>query len=180
MIGIIKQWLGIQRDWRDLRVLPKEIIPKRRLDKMEKTVVDDLKKIQDEEVTQHHLPSSAKPQALFYYHKYIDAKFNKWNFDIDRLFSDKQNIIDEMYAQGLGELNIELVNYQKQIKELKEAEQRMCRKLMMVDPEAESSLELSETYNDADELVRQILSLPHELNWKKLITDGVKNDEAKA
>lgn len=178
MIDLLKKILHLDRDWRNLNALPKEVLSNRKLNQMEKKVVRELKKIQDQEIDKHHLPHSAKPQALYYYHKYIDAKFSKRNFDVDTLFNQKQSIIDQKYAEGLGELHDEITGYRELIAEIREAEKRMHRRMSVLDPDSSLDTNNDGTYDDSDDLLDQIQALPREINWKNLQTE-IKNETRK-
>lgn len=166
MIEYFKKLLS--NDWRNLKALPKEVLSNRKLSKMERKVVKELKKIQSQEVEKHRLPHSAKPQALYYYHKYIDAKFNKRDFDVDTLFNQKQNVIDQKYAEGLGDLYNEITGYRELIEEIREAENRMRRRMKILDPESTLDTEINGTYDDSEDLLDQVQALPREIGWKKL------------
>ncbi len=168
MIDFIRKLLHLEIDWRNLNALPKEVLSDRALNRMERKVVKELKKIQDQEIDKNHLPHSAKPQALYYYHKYIDAKFSKRNFDVDTLFSQKQGIIDQKYAEGLGELHNEITGYRELIEEIREAEKRMRRRMNILDPESNLDVEANGTYDDSAELLDQVQALPRELRWRNL------------
>lgn len=156
------------KSWRNLDALPSEVFSKAELDNMQKEVVDEINEIQKLAIRESGESHSAKPQALFHYHKYIDAKFSKNDFDVDTVFSKKQNIIDQNYAQGLGEVSAELTGYQGLIDQLREVEQRLRRSTNALDPEAALQLDAPGSYDDAAELLEQFRDLPRDLNWKKL------------
>ena len=155
----------ISDDWRDLDALPKEIVSKKELDNLQKEVVDELENLQSDTVQQMSEKPTAKPQTLYYYHKYIDAKFNKGDFDIDTYFCQKQNIIDSKYAEGLGDVESEFTGYKELLDEIKEVDQRLRQKINKLDPNSKIDLEAVGTYDDSAKLLEQINALPREINW---------------
>lgn len=155
-------------NWRDLNALPREIVSKKELDKLQKEVVEELAHLQNDTTKQIEEHPTAKPQTLYYYHKYIDAKFNKGDFDIDTYFTQKQNIIDQKYAEGLGDIKSEFTGYKELIDEIREVDQRLRRKINKLDPTSNIDLEAIGTYDDSIELLRQINELPEEINWNNL------------
>ncbi len=158
----------MQNDWRDLDTLPEEVVSKKELDALQNEVIAELEYIQASAKKQEYGGLSAEPQALFYYHKYIDSKFNKSDFDIETYFSHKQNIVDKKYAEGLGDLNQEFTGYIQLLEEVREYEQRFRRKTNKLDPESKMDLETSAVYNDSLKLLEQIKELPSEINWGEL------------
>ena len=154
-------------DWRDLEALPEEVVSKKELDLLQKEVIIELEHVQASAKKSGDGELTAEPQALFYYHKYIDAKFNKNDFDVETYFARKQNIIDRKYAEGLGELNQEFTGYKELLEEISEYEQRFRRKTNELDPESKMDLEAPGTYDDSAKLLEQIKLLPNEINWEK-------------
>ena len=112
--------------------------------------------------------SSAQPQTLFYYHKYIDAKFSKSDFDVDAYFIKKQNIIDKKYAKGLGDLKAEFTGYKELLNQIHEVDQRLRRKINKLDPRSNLDLNAPDTYDDSAKLLAEIEQLPEEINWNNL------------
>lgn len=155
-------------DWRNLSALPSEIVSKEELDALQKEVVSELEQVQKTVTDQTGEQAVAKPQTLFYYHKYIDAKFNKGNFNIDTYFAHKQNVIDHKYAEGLGDIKAQFTGYQELINEINEVDQRLRRKIKHLDPASNVSFEEASTYDDAAEILAQINQLPEEINWDNL------------
>lgn len=152
-------------DWRDLNSLPKEAVSKKELDALQKEVVEELRQLQDEAISEAGETSTAKPQTLYYYHKYIDAKFNKEDFDIDTYFTKKQNIIDQKYAEGLGDVKSEFTGYKELLVEIREVDQRLRRKINKLDPSSNIDLESIGTYDDSEMLLEQINELSAGINW---------------
>lgn len=152
-------------DWRDISALPKDVVSKEELDALQKEVIDELETLQDEANTQTGI---AKPQTLFYYHKYIDAKFNKKDFDIDTYYMKKQNIIDQKYADGIGDIKYECTGYKELIDEIKEVDQRLRRKINKLDPTSCVDEEAIPTYDDSEILYAQLLALGEDIDWEKL------------
>ena len=155
-------------EWRDLDTLPKEVISKAELDRLQKEVIDELEKLQTETVIKSDAVSSAQPQTLFYYHKYIDAKFSKSDFDVDAYFIKKQNIIDKKYAKGLGDLKAEFTGYKELLNQIHEVDQRLRRKINKLDPRSNLDLNAPDTYDDSAKLLAEIEQLPEEINWNNL------------
>lgn len=154
-------------DWRDLDALPKEVISKKELDELQEEVIMELDRLQRDTVAQMNDSPTAKPQTLFYYHKYIDAKFNKSDFDVDTYFSKKQNIVDQKYAEGLGDIRSEFTGYKELLNEIHEVDQRLRRKINKLDPTSSIDLEAIGTYDDSALLLEQINELPEELDWSR-------------
>lgn len=152
-------------DWRDLNSLPIEAVSKKELDALQKEVVEELRQLQEDAVRESGETSSAKPQTLYYYHKYIDAKFNKEDFDIDTYFTQKQNIIDQKYAEGLGDIKSEFTGYKELLIEVREVDQRLRRKINKLDPSSNIDLEAIGTYDDSEKLFTQINEISAGINW---------------
>ncbi len=152
-------------DWRDLDALPKEIVSEKELDAMQDEVVKKLTNLEQDTIKQAGDIPTAKPQALFYCHKYIDAKFNKEYFDIDTYFSRKQNIVDQKYAEGLGDIKAEFTGYRELIEEIKEVDWRLRKKINKLDPSSNVNLDVAGTYDDSEALLEQINELPAGINW---------------
>lgn len=150
-----------EKTWRDLDALPDEVLSKQELDGLQHEVIQELKHLQAEAGDS----KTAKPQALFYIHKYIDSKFDKNDFDVNTYYSKKQNIIDRNYAAGLGELNSEITGYRELLDEIKEVEQRMRRKINILDTEANLDPTQTGSYDDSAELLKQVQALPTSIQW---------------
>ncbi len=151
-------------DWRRLDALPQEIITEHELNQMQDKVTHELSMIQkesEERISSHH---DHKPQALFYFHKYIDSKFNKSNAAINAFFYRKQNIIDQKYAEGLGEVKAEIIEYNQKLAQVHEAELRLQQKLSLIDPTQEINLQPNHKYDDS-KLIQEAEELPTHLNW---------------
>lgn len=151
-------------DWREISALPKDVVSKKELDALQEEVVDELESLQSGENNQ----GIAKPQTLFYFHKYIDAKFNKNDFDIDTYFTKKQNIVDQKYAEGIGDVKAEFTGYKELIDEIKEVDRRLRKKVNKLDPTSRVDEEALPTYDDSELLQKQILELPEDIEWVKL------------
>lgn len=151
-------------DWREVSALPKDVVSKKELDTLQKEVVGELESLQNEENAQ----GIAKPQTLFYFHKYIDAKFNKSDFDIDTYFAKKQNIVDQKYAEGIGDLKAEFTGYKELIDEIKEVDRRLRKKVNKLDPTSRVDEDALPTYDDSELLQKQISELPEDIEWIKL------------
>lgn len=164
--------LGIRKkdknDWRNTDLLPQEVLTKKELDDLQKEVLDELDKLQVSTIERFGATDSDKPQTLFYYHKYIDSKFNKNEFDIETFYAKKQDIIDKKYAEGLGDVNAEFTGYKELIEEIKEVDQRLRRKTNKLDPESNIDIDLKCLYDDSDRIEEQIRNFSNEIDWAKL------------
>ena len=157
----------VDADWRNLNALPREVVSKKELDSLQKEVINELEALQRETVAQIGDRATAKPQTLYYYHKYIDAKFNKGDFDVDTYFTQKQNIVDQKYAEGLGDIRAEFTGYKELLDEIREADQRLRRKINKLDPSSDIGLDSVGTYDDSVRLLEVINELPEEINWNE-------------
>ena len=102
-------------------------------------------------------------QALFYIHKYIDAKFDKKDFDVDTAYAKKQSVIDELYAEGISDIYSSFTGYKGLVDEITAARENLERIAKNLDMEnAEVS---SKEYDDTEEMLREIEALPTSLNW---------------
>lgn len=157
-----------KNDWRNTDLLPQEVLTKKELDDLQKEVLDELDKLQVSTIERFGATDSDKPQTLFYYHKYIDSKFNKNEFDVETFYAKKQDIIDKKYAEGLGDVNAEFTGYKELIEEIKEVDQRLRRKTNKLDPESNIDIDLKCLYDDSDRIEEQIKNFSNEIDWAKL------------
>ena len=155
-----------EHDWRNFDTLPSKVITKSELDQLQKEVVDEIENTLDGAIAKSDTSNDVKPQALFYCHKYIDSKFNKNDFDIDSYYHAKQNLIDQMYAEGLGEVEAELNEYSSLIERTRAVEQRMRRKENVLDPESALDETESTICDDTEKLYAEVANLPHILDWQ--------------
>lgn len=164
--------LGIRKvdknDWRNTDLLPQEVLTKTELDNLQKEVLDELNSLQVSTIERFGATDTDKPQTLFYYHKYIDSKFNKNEFDVDTFYAKKQDIIDKKYAEGLGDVNAEFTGYKELIEEIKEVDQRLRRKTNKLDPESNIDIDLKCLYDDSDRIEEQIKKFTNEIDWANL------------
>lgn len=157
-------------DWRDLNVLPQEAVTKAELDALQDEVVGEVNEMQTEFLQQKMLGDPelmVKPQSLYYFHKYIDAKFNKKNFDFDRYFLAKQNLVDRKYAEGLGELHSEIATYHDLLQRADELKKRLQKKIDLLDPETEVKIADIARENEAN-FGDELQKLPTQINWRKI------------
>lgn len=168
LLNIFRRQDDINTDWRDLDALPKEVISKNELDELQNEVIQELKALQGDTINQSGEKSTAKPQTLYYYHKYIDAKFNKNDFNINTYFSKKQNIIDYKYAEGIGDIQAELAEYEELYKKAQELERRYRVKIAKLDP----TFPLNNDINFSDDTIlkmsAEVNALPQEIHWHQL------------
>lgn len=157
-------------DWRDLNVLPHEAVTKAELDALQNEVVCEVNEMQTEFLQKKMLGTPelmVKPQSLYYFHKYIDAKFNKKNFDFDRYFLAKQNLVDRKYAEGLGELHSEIASYHDLLQRADELKKRLQKKINLLDPEAEVKIEDVVRENEIS-FRDGLQKIPTQINWRKI------------
>lgn len=157
-----------EEDWRDIDALPTEVVSKEELDALQEEVVSEIESIQKEAIANSNATSSQKPQSLFYYHKYIDAKFNKSDFGIDTYFVRKQNIVDRKYAEGVSDLREEFTGYKELIDKIREVDNRLRRKINKLDPTSFKDLSVVGVYDDTSEIDDLVNSIPEDLNWEEL------------
>lgn len=164
--------IGIRKvdknDWRNTDLLPQEVLTKKELDSLQQEVLNELNSLQVATIERFGATDSDKPQTLFYYHKYIDSKFNKNEFDVDTFYAKKQDVIDRKYAEGLGDVNSEFTGYKELIEEIKEVDQRLRRKTNKLDPESNIDIDLKCLYDDSERIEEQIKKFTNEIDWASL------------
>ena len=169
-MGLLKKKSEQKHDWRNFDNLPSRVVTKEELDRLQKEVVAEIEATLEDGIAKSDLKpeerNEAKPQALYYCYKYIDSKFNKNDFDIDSYYHAKQNLLDQLYAEGLGEVEAELAEYNALLEATRDVEQRMRRKENDLDPESELDEKGSSIHDDSGKLSMEIASLPHVLNWQ--------------
>ena len=133
-----------------------QIIKEEDLDSIKKDTLDELNKAK-----------VMDPKALFYIHKYIDARFSERDFDIEGRFLDKQNNLDQLYAEGRGEVYSLFTEYQEVLKKAKEADDRYRRAICELDPQIKEKLENKEFYDDIDLIRKEYDRLPESLDWSE-------------
>ncbi len=172
IIDIILVKLRIRKvsrnDWRNTDLLPQEVISKKELDDLQAEVINELNALQASTIQRFGATDSDKPQTLYYYHKYIDAKFNKNDFDVETFYAKKQDIIDRKYAEGLGDVNAEFTGYKELIEEIKEVDQRLRRKTNKLDPDSNVDVDLKCLYDDSEKIEEQIRALSNGVDWASL------------
>lgn len=157
-------------DWRELNVFPQEAVTKEELDNLQNEVVEEINRMQDDfanKTSSESFTFSAKPQSLYYFHKYIDAKFDKKNFDFDRFFFAKQNLVDRKYAEGMGELHSEIADYRDLMVSVNELGRRLQRKINQLDPDAKMRVDDLLIQEHAD-FHTQLEKLPAKINWQEI------------
>ena len=134
-----------------------QIIKETELDNIKKDVLNELKnaKVMD-------------PKALFYIHKYIDARFSERDFDIEGRFLDKQNNLDQLYAEGKGEVYSLFTEYQEVLEKAQEADDRYRRAICELDPAIKDKLMKKEFNNDYEIIRKEFDRLPEALDWSDL------------
>lgn len=152
IIQWIKDKLHKELDWRKPDAIPKEVISKAELDAMEKASIVEIEK-----------NDAFTPQSLYYIHKYIDAKFSKNDFDVDTAFSKKQNIIDELYADGLSDIYSAYTGYCMLIEKMDTLSNRIVRLSKKMDIETPEIV--TKEYDDSQGLFNEINALPVKIDW---------------
>ena len=164
-VGIRKE---DKNNWRNIDHLPQEVITKKELDDLQNEVLKELENLQASTIERFNATDSDKPQTLFYYHKYIDSKFNKNEFDLETFYAKKQDIIDKKYAEGLGDVNSEFTGYKELIEEIKEVDQRLRRKTNKLDPDSNIDINLKCLYDDSEKIEKLIDGFSNEIDWASL------------
>lgn len=140
-------------DWHE-PISSLEVVSKKELSKIKENTKKELKK---EKVVD--------PKALFYIHKYIDARFNKSSFIISSRYIEKQNQIDTLYAEGRAKTFSTLTEYEDVMKALDEAEKRYKRALVNMDYKIKDELQNKTFENDLNDLRNSFNEIPSKLNW---------------
>lgn len=140
-------------DWHE-PISSLEVISKKELEKIKKKTKKELKK-----------ENVVDPKALFYIHKYLDARFNKSSFIISSRYIEKQNQIDTLFASGRAETFSLLTEYEDVMKALDEAEKRYKRALVNMDHKVKDELQNKSFENDLKALRNSFNEIPSRLNW---------------
>lgn len=133
-----------------------EVVSKAELDEMQQETIEDLQK-----------EGVLNPKALFYLYKYIDAKFNKKDFNVEDRFIAKANMLDQFYSEGMAEVYADFTDYEELVKRTIEANLCLRRAIVALDPEADVDTAQSNIKNDAKELEASYNQLSKQLNWKE-------------
>lgn len=126
---------------------------------------EDLKKIKKDTMDELKKSKVIDPKALFYIHKYIDARFSEKDFDIEGRFLDKQNTLDQLYSLGRSEVYTMFTEYQEILKKAKEADKRYRRAIIAMDSKISAELDKKKFYDDVDLLKEEFDKLPQALDW---------------
>ena len=133
-----------------------EVISKQELDSLQEEAISDLQ-----------TAGVLKPEALRYIRQYIDAKFDENDFDVDGRFVTKANLLDQFYSEGKAEVYSAFTDYKSQVARTIEADKRLRRAIVALDPETVIDTEISTVENDYTELKERYNQLPNKLNWEK-------------
>ena len=133
-----------------------EVISKAELDGMQRETISDL---QAEGVLD--------PKALFYIYKYIDAKFDKKDFNVEDRFIAKANKLDQFYSEGRAEVYAEFSGYKTLFDLTKDADRRLRSAIIALDPETELKASDCRVEDDYDSLKSSYNKLPTLLNWEE-------------
>ena len=133
-----------------------EIISKQELDGLQEEAINDLQEA-----------GVLKPEALRYVRQYIDAKFDENDFDIDGRFAAKANMLSQFYSEGKAEVYSAFTDYESQVERAIEADKRLRRAIMALDPETNIDTQISTVENDYSKLKERYNQLPSKLNWEK-------------
>lgn len=149
----------------NLFVKPKDIDWRDPISSLEVVSEKELRKIKDDTKAELNKENVVDPKALFYIHKYIDARFNKSSFIISSKYIEKQNQIDTLFAEGRAKTFSALSEYEDVMKELEEAEQRYKRALINMDYKIKDELKNKTFENDLNELRNSFNEIPNKINW---------------
>lgn len=155
-IPFINRLFGNQpgSDWHD-PVTTLELLSKEELRGMQQETIQDL---QDEGVL--------NPKALFYIRGYIDAKFDGNDFNSDGYFINKANKIDQFYAEGKAEVYAACTGYGELMERTKEADLRLRRAIVALDPKTVISTEDCKLVDDSEKFMNDYNQLTDKLNWE--------------
>lgn len=142
-------------DWRDPRTTL-EVVSKKELDGLQKEVIEEL-----------NVEKVIDPEALFYIHKYIDAKFDQRDFNVGDRFINKANRLDQLYSDGRAEIYAEYTGYEELMERAKEADMRLRRAIVALDPETTVPTDECRLYDDSDLLKAKYEKLSEKLNWEE-------------
>ena len=127
----------------------------------------ELKAMQNEAIKDLEDEGVLNPKALFFVRKYIDAKFDGNDFNADDYYIDKANKLDQFYAAGKAEVYAECTGYGELMERAKEADLRLRRAIVALDPETDISTEDCKLINDAEEFMTKYHQLVDKLNWQE-------------
>ncbi|MBQ1373252.1 hypothetical protein IIY66_00395 [Candidatus Saccharibacteria bacterium] len=157
-IPIVRNFFGSEDDSSEWEK-PKstlEVISKEELDALQKETVNDL---QQEGVLD--------PRALFYVRQYVDSKFSKKDFNIEDRFINKANKLDQLYADGKAEIYAEYTGYEELMERAKEADLRLRRAIVALDPDTTIPVDHCRLYDDSASLKLKYEELVDNLKWEK-------------
>lgn len=126
---------------------------------------EDLDDIKKDALNELNKAKVLDPKALFYIHKYIDARFSERDFDIEGRFLDKQNNLDQLYAEGRAEVYSLFTEYQEVLKKAREADDRYRRAICELDPQIKHELDKKKFYDDVSIIKKEYERLPEALDW---------------
>ena len=106
------------------------------------------------------------PKALFYIREYIDAKFDGNDFNSDGYFINKANKIDQFYAEGKAEVYAACTGYGELMERAKEADLRLRRAIVALDPKTVISTEDCKLVDDSEKFMNDYNQLTDKLNWE--------------
>lgn len=157
-IPIIRKFIkkeDISTDWRNPKATL-EVISKQELDSLQKETINDLSS-----------EGVIDPKALFYIHKYIDSKFSKKDFNVEDRFINKANKLDQLYAEGRAEIYAEYTGYEELMERAREADMRLRRAIVALDPETTVPTDECKLYDDSELLKAQFEKLTDKLTWEE-------------
>ena len=141
-------------DWHNPKYILK-VIDKNELKDIRKNILKELK---DENVI--------NPKALYYLRKYVDASFNKKTVNIEGKFIEKQNELEQLYAKGKAEVYELIAEYYDTIREIKEADYRLKKAILELEPNSKRAINKETVYKDDLEFSKRFEELPNKLEWR--------------
>ena len=132
-----------------------EVLSKAELKAMQQEAIQDL---QDEGVL--------NPKAIFFNREYIDAKFDGNDFNADDYFIKKANRLDQFYAEGKAEVYSECTGYGELMERAKEADKRLRRAIVALDPNTDISTDDCKLIDDSEVFMTKYHQLVDKLNWE--------------
>ena len=154
-IPFINNFIKKEDDWRDPKYILK-VIGDKELKTIRKNILKDLKKAK-----------VINPKGLYYLRKYIDASYNKKTVNIEGRFIEKQNTLEQFYATGKAEVYEAIAEYYDVLREIREADERLKKAVLALEPEGNRVINKEEIYKDDDSFYKAFEELPEKLDWGK-------------
>ena len=92
--------------------------------------------------------------------------FNKKTVNIEGKFIEKQNELEQLYAKGKAEVYELIAEYYDTIREIKEADYRLKKAILELEPSGKRSVNKETVYKDDLEFSKRFEELPNKLEWR--------------